>query len=350
MQKNSLSSGQPFRRSSWIVFVTTASFVILAACTNDSSLLNGPRDQRTPPITATVMSATGCGIDQLGSGKPSTELHRQLGRLTDPPGTLRRVLVTANFPSQWHGSGGYIGNGIIITQYSPAWDCQMDGGTSYVDVGEYPLVTDSVVAKSPPPGIDSVAWNRQPTALQRLMLDLANTLVEHSFSCSIPEIGPVTCAVMREFVVVTVFSNFTASQERSRMDAAILRARSRHTASPFRELSRFEVQRIQSFSLGCALEGRLRTGGLAGYIVASETEDWAAKIGSASMSLDLEQTSRFLEPRFAELVLSGAKASRSGNSCFSVLEQMMEAPMGNNWLLDGGLGGNGGDGGGGTQF
>ncbi len=233
---------------------------------------------------------------------------------------------------------------MYVADFNPTW-CITPWGSTYSDAGELNIETDSLSAEDVPDGVDPIAWRMLPIAVRRLIKDLANQLVQRSSACAIPEVGPVACEVMKAWATVKIFNVFNDAHARSLNDFSSLDNIASTSSFPNRLLNYAEFERLSSFSLGCALQGRLHTGDLQGFLTPAEAEEWASKIGGAWSGIMVNPAYQYLEPTLSELTLSGARAAREGNSCLSVAQSMLLAPQGSNIIVDGGM-----SGGGGTQF
>lgn len=318
--------------------------VALAALTACSDHPTAP----LPRPAASVASLSSCGFEQLSSAPTSITLPSEISGNTDPvPVPIRGVTVTADFPHQWFGTNGTISVGTMyVTDYGPT-TCTTSWGTTYADAGPLNIETDSLAAEDVPDGVDPIAWRMMPSAVRRLIKDLSNMLVQRSTVCAIPEVGPVSCATMTSWATTRIFNIFNDAYSRSLNDFSSLDNVAMMSGFPGRRLDYAEFERLSSFALGCALQGRLHTGDLQGYLTPAEAEEWASKLGGAWSGIMLNPLYQYLEPTLSELTLSGARAAREGNACLSVAQSMLLAPQGSNIIVNGGMNGGGG---GGTQF
>ena len=245
---------------------------------------------------------------------------------------------------------------IYVAHYNLANGCTQNGESSYLASFDVPIAADSATVESPPAGVDSIAWNRMPRAVRRIIRELALKITANDTRCKIPEAGPVICETNTMLATWRIFELFQDANTRSLTDVRQLDRSALFSFYPRRYLTYSERMRVSSFAFGCALQKNLYYGqGLQGYLTPAEAEDYAAKFVGVYQGMTVDNHYRAIEPVMGELALSGAKNAREGNSCLTTAQEMLSRSQGQNVFIDNGLnipsdGGGGGGGGGIIQF
>jgi hypothetical protein len=343
-------------RQSRIAAVTALLGFGLVACSDADQSPVGPISASIVRGTAglTPQSLAGpCGLEQLRNAPPvngsgTGSIPNGVVPLSGPPIQKNRVIMVH---AQWDGwQRGFPTHGYsMISSSSPAWGCVADGGMAVQDLGPASFITDSLSAIPAPDGVDPLTWAMIPPAVRRLLLDLAWVMVYQKGACVLPEVGEMACWALRNAIVQKLTDVFNSARERSHVDFSIADDEAQTSQYPNRSMRYSEFLRTASFSMGCALTGRLAyLPGFEGFLSPAESEEWGSKITGSFMTINLPPSYRYLERQLGGFASGGAQRGRAGDSCLNALQVILRDPQGNNMIFDDGMNSGGGDGG--TQF
>jgi hypothetical protein len=343
------------------LIAATIGVVALAGCTEIETGPLAPPAGAGPSALVKKLGTTSlsspCGIEQLraprdvGPGRGADVVS-----MTTPPVPIRGVRVVADFPRQWHGTNGGMSFGTVYVSnwYDSSWDCATNNGGTAVSSEPVTVYTDSTEAAVVPDGIDAATWAALPPLVQQLLKDLADSLLRNDDRCGpsyTPQYQSTSCSDAKREVYGKLTSAFSAASVRSMNDYGRLNEVAYNRPGALaRQLSTSEYFRVAAFALGCNLNNSLY-GNFFGQFTPEDAESWATKLSFGFILSQLPWNLRNQESQLSMLILSGAKASRVGNSCLSVAQTMLLQPEGANLFTDGGLSSIiPSPGGGGTQF
>jgi len=318
--------------------------VLMSAALSACSELTAPEK---PSISASLYDLFGCGFEQLRAPSPGTEvtLGGAVARLSTPvrSGVIYGVPFTA--PQQWHGTNSPMYTGTIYsTGFDSSRGCTMAGGTELGTPIAIPIEADSAAAALAPDGVDPFEFSRLPAVVRELIWELATKLANAQSLCQMFE---ETCLAYREGARRAIFNAFKEAQSTALAETALAEQLAWQSGKP---LTYAERTRMNAFFFGCELQGELHTGGMEGRVTSESAIDLASRLGGSMISTTLWWGYGYIRPGISSLVLAGANRGYLGDDCRERGLEMLNKPLGENYIRNGGLSGGGGEGGGGTQF